>query len=57
MYALQVKVNGVWENVRAMGSPTFYTYTTRTEAEYMLRICYPNQVRRGKKCVRVVEVR
>ena len=59
-YRMQVKVDGVFKNVRPSGSQSPYDYDTRLEAERMLDICYPDQCRAqrlgGETMVRMVGV-
>lgn len=58
MYYMQVKVAGEWVLIAPTnGQP--YKYGTKAEAERMLGICYPDQIREhrlgGQQVVRVVE--
>lgn len=49
-----------WQDVSPTATGRPYEYDTRDEAEYVLRISYPDQVREqrlgGEEVVRVVEV-
>lgn len=58
MYYMQAKVAGNWVLIAPTnGQP--YQYGTKAEAERMLAICYPDQIREhrlgGAQAVRVVE--
>lgn len=58
MYYMQVKIAGNWVLIAPTnGEP--YKYGTKEEAERMLGICYPDQVRAhrlgGEQVARVVE--
>lgn len=58
MYYMQVNLSGKWVLIAPTnGAP--YRYGTRAEAENMLGVCYPDQIREhrlgGPQKVRVVE--
>lgn len=58
MHYMQVKVAGNWVLIAPTnGQP--YKYSTKAEAEHMLAICYPDQIRSqmlgGEQVVRVAE--
>lgn len=58
MFYMQIKIAGNWVLVAPTnGQP--YKFGTRDEAENMLRICYPDQVRSarlgGERTVRIAE--
>lgn len=59
MWIMEVLVKGEWRAVRPTGGDP-YKYETKEEAEDMLRMCYPDQVREirlgGDPEVRVREV-
>ena len=59
-YEMQLLVDDEWKGIRATRKEKPYRYPDRASAEYMLRICYPDQHRDqrlgGDRVVRVVEV-
>lgn len=61
-WSLALGADGVWKSVQQSGCAGVpYSYATKEEAENMLGICYPDQVREarlfGSPKVRVLEVR
>lgn len=46
-FRMQVLVNGAWSFVRPAGGEP-YEYDTEDEAQKMLRICYPDQLREDR---------
>jgi hypothetical protein len=58
-WIMEIKVGGSWVPISMKDKPP-YAYKTREEADHMLRICYPDQVRNqrlsGEELTRVREV-
>ena len=43
-FGIQIKIKGEWLNVAPTGGDP-YRYATKPEAEHILWICYPDQLR------------
>lgn len=51
-WIMEVKIEESWRPVSMTHTNEVYRYATQAEAENMLRICYPEQLRLGEARVR-----
>lgn len=47
-WEMQVLVEGEWKSVRATGANEPYRFPDKGSGAYMLRICYPDQLREAR---------
>lgn len=45
MWVMELRIDGAWKPIQGVDMRYPYYFKTKAEAERMLRICYPDQVR------------